>query len=85
MPYGALVRQVLGSIPADAKQSQFLFPARFETMRGKPTTIFNAWSKSKAPDKELKGVEPYKLHDLRRTFATTLQGLGVPLEVREKL
>lgn len=85
-PYGALVRQVLGSIPADAKQSQYVFPARFETMRGKPTTIFNAWSKSKAAfDKELKGVEPYKLHDLRRTFATTLQGLGVPLEVREKL
>lgn len=85
-PYGALVRQVLESIPAHARQSQFVFPARFETMRGKPTTIFNAWSKSKAAfDKELKGVEPYKLHDMRRTFATTLQGLGVPLEVREKL
>jgi integrase len=85
-PYGKLVRQVLESIPAYAKQSRYLFPARYETMRGKSTTVFNAWSKSKAAfDKEFKGVEPYKLHDLRRSFATTLQSLSVPLEVREKL
>lgn len=85
-PYGPLVRQVLNDIPASAKQSQYVFPARFETMRGKPTTIFNAWSKSKAAfDKQLKDIEPYKLHDLRRTFATTLQRIGIPLEVREKL
>ena len=55
-------------------------------MRGKPTSFFNGWSKSKSAfDKALKDVEPYKLHDLRRTFATTLQSLSVPLEVREKL
>lgn len=85
-PYGELVRKVLASVPDYAKQNQYVFPARFETMRGKPTTIFNAWSKSKAAfDKELQGVAPYKLHDLRRTYATTLQRIGVPLEVREKL
>lgn len=85
-PYGKLVREVLESIPVYAKQSQYVFPARYETMRGKSTTVFNAWSKSKAAfDKAFKGVEPYKLHDLRRSFATTLQSLGVPLEVREKL
>lgn len=85
-PYGALVRQVLESIPAHAKEGRYVFPARFETMRGKPTSFFNSWSKSKAAfDKTLKDIGPYKLHDLRRTFATTLQSLGVPLEVREKL
>ncbi len=85
-PYGTLVRQVLDSIPAYAKQSQYVFPARCETMKGKPTTVFNGWSKSKAAfDKTLKGVGPYKLHDLRRTFSTTLQSLEVPLEVRERL
>lgn len=85
-PYGPLVRQVLDSMPAFARQGRYVFPARFETMRGKPTSFFNAWSKSKAAfDKALKDVEPYKLHDLRRTFATTLQSLSVPLEVREKL
>ncbi|MDP2182349.1 MAG: tyrosine-type recombinase/integrase [Actinomycetota bacterium] len=85
-PYGTLVRQVLDSIPDYAREGRYVFPARFETMRGKPTSFFNAWSKSKAAfDKTLTGVEPYKLHDLRRTFATTLQSLSVPLEVREKL
>lgn len=85
-PYGILVRQVLDSIPAYAKQSQYVFPAAFETNRGRRTTTFNGWSKAKASfDKILKDVEPYKLHDLRRTFATVLQSLAVPLEVREKL
>ena len=85
-PYGTLVRQVLDSIPAYAREGRYVFPARFETMRGKPTSFFNGWSKSKSAfDKVLKDVEPYKLHDLRRTFATTLQSLSVPLEVREKL
>lgn len=84
IPYGELVRGVLATIPKTSEQ--YVFPAAFETMRGKPTTYFNGWSKAKAAfDLTLKDVRPYKLHDLRRTYATTLQSIGVPLEVREKL
>ena len=83
-PYGLMTRQVFDKLPRT--ESPYLFPARCETMSGKPTTVFNGWSKAKAAfDKKLVGVAPYTLHDLRRTFATMLQGLGVQLEVREML
>jgi len=86
VPFGSLVREVLDSVPADAKQSEYVFPASREHVRGKPTTIFNGWGKAKAAfDKTLEGVAPYKLHDLRRTFATSLQRIGIAPEVREKL
>ncbi len=39
----------------------------------------------RAFDATIESVAPYTLHDLRRTFTTTLQRLGVPLEVRERL
>ncbi|GAO38367.1 hypothetical protein SCH01S_14_00320 [Sphingomonas changbaiensis NBRC 104936] len=85
-PYGSLTKQVFEAIPDWAKQNQYLFPARTESVRGKPSTVFNGWSKAKkAFDATLKGVKPYKLHDLRRTFTTVLQSLKVPLEVRERL
>jgi integrase len=85
-PYGSLTKQVLETIPAYAKQSQYLFPARCDAIKGNATTVFNGWSKAKkAFDATLEDVAPYKLHDLRRTFTSTLQRLGVPLEVREKL
>ncbi|MBN8891079.1 MAG: integrase family protein [Rhodospirillales bacterium] len=46
---------------------------------------FNGWSKAKvALDKDAK-IAPWTLHDLRRTFATGLQRLGVRLEVTEAL
>lgn len=84
IPYGSLVRDVLKKVPKT--NGKYVFPAAFETNRGRPTTTFNGWSKAKtAFDKTLTGVRPYKLHDLRRTYATTLQEIGVPLEVREKL
>lgn len=80
-PYGSLTRQVLDSVPAFAKQSQYVFPSRIET-----GTVFNGWSKAKkAFDATLEGVKSYTLHDLRRTFTTTLQSLGVAFEVRERL
>ena len=33
----------------------------------------------------IREVEPYTLHDLRRTFASTMALLGVPIHVTEKL
>lgn len=83
-PYGTLVRKVLKGIPRTG--SPYVFPAGREHVRGKPTTVFNGWGKAKAGfDATLENVGPYKLHDLRRTYVTMLQGLKIPLEVREKL
>ena len=83
-PIGQLVRDVLSTIPRT--DSPYLFPASRELVNGNPTTHFNGWSKAKrAFDATLDNVASYKLHDLRRTFATTLQQLGVAIEVREKL
>ena|SRR5271166_3854720 len=59
-----------------------LFPARLST--SKP---FNSWSTEKAAlDRRLGGtVEPWRLHDLRRYFSSTMARLGVRLEVTERL
>jgi len=78
MPYGDLVEAVFETIPGIGP---YLFPARSET-----GTIFNGWGKSKERfDRSLEDVEPYTLHDLRRTFATTHAKIGTPIHVTEKL
>jgi integrase len=46
---------------------------------------FNGFSKAKAALDKASGVEDWHLHDLRRTFATGLQKLGVRLEVTEAI
>src|SRR5205085_2511620 len=58
----------------------FLFPARRKEERP-----FNGWSKCKADLDKHSGVMGWTLHDLRRTFATRLAGLAVPIQVTEKL
>ena len=79
-PYGDAVAIILSKIPRFA-DDDLLFPSR--TAGG---TVFSGWSKCKARfDADLVGVEPYTLHDLRRTFASTLARLGTPIHVTEKL
>jgi integrase len=82
-PYGTGVATVLRSLK---EQSRYLFPATCSTWRaGKPTTVFNAWGKSKdAFDKEC-GVTGWTLHDLCRTFGTNLASLKVPPHIVERL
>jgi len=71
-----------------APKSSLMFPAR-----GHNDQPFNGWSKAKAQlDKKIAdhlqgGVQmaPWTLHDLRRTYATNLQRLGIKLEVIEQL
>ena len=47
---------------------------------------FSGWAWHKARfDTLLEGVEPYTLHDLRRTFATVHAKIGTPIYVTEKL
>jgi integrase len=89
VPYGAAAAAVLATAPR-IDDSPFVFPAARDRRKGKPATVFNGWSKAKAAfDHELakqgKAVAPWTLHDLRRTFASGMQRLGVRVEVTEKL
>ena len=65
---------------ASRHESKFLFPAR-----GKTERYFSGFSKAKAKLDEASGVSNWTLHDLRRTTASGLAALGVPLPVVEKL
>lgn len=76
IPLSATVSEILSELPMKG----YLFPAR------ERDTPFNGFSKCKgAFDKRLDGVAPYVIHDLRRTFASGMQELGVRIEVTEKL
>jgi len=46
---------------------------------------FNGWSKAKARLDTVSGVSDWTLHDLRRTYATTLAELGTPPHVIEAI
>ncbi|MFG6542640.1 tyrosine-type recombinase/integrase [Sulfitobacter sp. M22298] len=50
-----------------------------------PLPYFNGWGKSKARMDKATGVSEYKLHDLRRTFATIHAQIGTPIHVVEAL
>lgn len=83
LPFGDLAKCVLQSVP---NMGELLFPASRSHVRGKLTTVFNGWPKSKVSfDQKLNGVAHYTLHDLRRTFSSQLAALGTPIHVTEKL
>ena len=64
----------------DAEEKPLLlFPAR-----GKHTA-FGGWSKGKPNFDKGCPIDHWTLHDLRRTCATNLAALGVPVHVTEKL
>jgi integrase len=73
------VALIADEIKQHPTKSGLIFPAR-----GKQTP-FNGWSKSKVQLDALSGVNDWTLHDLRRTFATNMAALGVPVHVLEKL
>jgi len=76
IPLSPMVAAILDTLPKEG----YLFPAR-----GRDTP-FNGFSKAKdAFDRSLIGVAPYVIHDLRRTFASGMQELGIRIEVTEKL
>jgi integrase len=68
---------VITSVPRLAS-SPYVFPALRQ--RSDRTTVISGWSKAKAAFDRDCGVTGWTLHDLRRTFATNLQRLGVRLE-----
>lgn len=75
MPFGTAAASIL----KEGEKKGLLFPARGRE------TAFDGWSKCK-PNFDV-GVDlpHWTLHDLRRTFATHLASLGVPVHVTEKL
>jgi len=74
-PIGSLLKGVLDTIPRD---HEMLFA-------GRSGTGFNGWGNAKKRFDKVIKVEPYTLHDLRRTFASTHAQLGTPIHVVEKL
>ncbi len=80
-PIGTLAAAMLHPLVASASErhATLLFTAR------KRTTPFNGWSKAKRQLDELSGVTGWTLHDLRRTFKTTLSRLKVPPYISERL
>lgn len=81
-PLGSFATSILKSPLASALENDrtLLFPAR-----GKRDKPFNGWSKSKRELDRLSGVEGWVLHDLRRTFKTTLSKLKVAPHISERM
>jgi integrase len=78
LPYGNIAAALIESLP---ERGDYVFPGRTEQ-----AAHFNGWGKCKAQfDNSLSGVEPFVLHDLRRTFSSTMAELGTPIHVTEKL
>ena len=78
-PYGDMVAELLETIPR-RNSTDLLFPSKAADDRP-----LSGWSKYKAQLDEQYDVDPYVLHDLRRTFGTTLAELKVPPHVVERL
>lgn len=74
IPFGLRVEELLRL----GKNKGVLFPGRGTD------TPFDGWSKSKPRFDAVCPIPHWTLHDLRRTFATNLAALGVPVYVTEK-
>jgi integrase len=74
IPFGLRVAELLQK----GKVKGVLFPGRGVD------TPFDGWSKSKPKFDTRCPLPHWTLHDLRRTFATNLAALGVPVHVTEK-
>lgn len=77
LPIAPMALDVLKSLP---RLHSNVFPAR-----GNPNNTFSGYSKAKHRLDELCNVEDWALHDLRRTVATNLAGLGIAPHVVEKI
>lgn len=78
-------RETAKAIANFPRHSDYVFPSARTHVRGKPVEVITATSKANKDFRKQCGVEGWTLHDLRRTFATNLQKLGVRLEVTEAL
>lgn len=79
LPVLPLAQSILDGIP---KRGMYFFPGRWDE-----ETHFHdgSWSKLKRELDQRSGVQNWTIHDLRRTFRSTLPRLGVRREVAEVL
>lgn len=75
LPIGKMASSIILGI----KHKGLLFQARGSE------APFSGFGASKKSIDAKCGIEPWTLHDLRRTFATNLAALGTPIHVTEKL
>jgi hypothetical protein len=76
-PYGDMVADVIAELP---HRTGYLFPA--SRTNG---LVFNGWGKQKIILDANTCLPHWTLHDLRRTFATQLAGLGAAPHIIERL
>lgn len=77
IPLGKRTQECIAALPGN---TDLLFPSRFEDE--KP---FNGFSKCKSAFDQDLDVVPYTLHDIRRTFSSTMAKLGTPIHVTERI
>jgi integrase len=76
VPLSSLAREILGEVP---ELSEFVF-------RGRKDAPTQSWGKADNRLRKLCGpMEPWRVHDLRRTFATHLRSIGIDRLVVSKL
>ncbi len=85
IPLLPMARAVIESIPmTDEEQERGKRSKHFLFENTKPVP-FSAFSKAAAEFNKPMDIAPYTLHDLRRTFSSTMAMLGVPLHVTERI
>lgn len=77
LPYGPMTAAIIAEVPGDDDV--------FFLARGSDDKPYCGWSKPGLNFIQSCGIAPWTLHDLRRTFASGMQRLGVRMEVTEKL
>lgn len=73
--------------PAEAMKSGLAhtIPLTRQVRRLLPISHFAGWSKSKERINKYVPIDPWVVHDLRRTFSTNCAALGIPLHVTEEI
>lgn len=74
-PYGPMVEAILDELPTE---KGYLFPGRSQGH-------FGGFGRGKLTFEKECDIDPWQLHDLRRTFSTVMASLGVQQIVVEKL
>lgn len=77
LPIGQFAWSIIAKHP---QPTELVFPGRDD-----PDKPWNGWGRCTRAMNATAGVSDYVLHDLRRTYATIMQRIGVPLHVVEKL
>lgn len=76
IPLPGLARRIIENLPKIGANGTFVFTTTGDT-------AVSGWSKAKRALDRAAGVDPWRIHDLRRTCATGMQRLGIPLQVVE--